>query len=231
MSTAIESPPVPAAARPAPSRHGTVLALVPAVVGLAVGAAGAALLAAFGGDGTVRSGAHALSTPASAFDTPLSDISHLDDVAAVTGTPRVAVHARGSDVFVGVGPAGDVERYLAGAAVEEITDAELEPFRLERELHDGARVPAPPETQDFWVASAAGARSADLRWDVGDGAYRVVLMHRDGSRGVDATVRAGLTAPRLSVVAWALVGIGVSLLLTAVTAGVVGARRRTPDLP
>ena len=230
MSSAIDSQPLPAARRRSASRVTTsIVAAVLGLAGLGIGGAGGVLLAAFDG-GTIRSGSHRLSTPASAFASSVADISDLDDVSDVLGQPRVGVTARGSGqgVFVGVGRAEDVERYLAGTAVEEISDVEIKPFRLDRHMHEGARAPAPPATQRFWVASAAGASAASLRWDLHDGDYRVVLMNRDGSRGVDADVKVGLTIPHVPAIAWTLAGVGAALLVVALLTGVAGMRRREP---
>jgi hypothetical protein len=67
--------------------------------------------------------------------------------------------------------------------VDEVTDFEIDPFELVRRPHSGARRPARPESQDFWVAQRAGPGAATLRWKVRDDDYRFVLMNADGRRG------------------------------------------------
>jgi len=221
MSAAANTTPARATRPRSASRAtATIVALVLGILGLGIGGAGGVLLAL--GDGTLRSDAHSLTTQASAFATSVADVSDLDDLSGLIGRPSVDVDARGDGLFVGVGRAQDVESYLAGAPVEEITDLELDPFRLDRETHDGTRALSPPAAQDFWVASGAGS----LRWDVRDGDYRVVLMNADGRRGVDASVRIGMTVPHLRAIAWMLVGIGASVLLAGLIAAVAALRRR-----
>jgi hypothetical protein len=224
MSTAIETNSLPAARRRSASRTiSRLVALLLALLGLGIGGAGGVLLAVFDGDGTVRSGSQSLSTPASAFASSVTDISDLDDISGLIGQPRVGVTAEGQDLFIGVGHAKDVDRYLAAAAIEEITDVELEPFRLDRELHPGSTTPAPPGAQPFWVASSS---DGVLRWDVHDGDYRIVVMNRDGSRGVTADVNVGLTVPRMPAIAWTFAGLGGSLLLAALAIAAASVRRR-----
>jgi hypothetical protein len=201
---------------------------VAALAGFGLAAVGALLLGVFGSDGTVASGSHSLSTSRAALVSSIGDISDVADAADIVGDPRVRVSARASDsgsaVFVGIGPAARVDRYLAGAPIDEVTDFEVDPFELTRRPRPGTARPAPPANQDFWVAQASGRSTAALDWKVRDGEYRLVLMNADGSRPVAADGEVKLSLPRVAGIAWTSTGMGLLLLLGG-TAGIVLAIR------
>lgn len=197
-----------------------------ALGGLAAGAVGGLLFGVFGGDGNVASGTHRISTSQTALVTKIDDIDDISDLATIVGDPRLRLTAKARErVFVGIGRADQVDRYLASVPVDEVTDFEIDPFSLTRRPRPGTSEPPAPGTQSFWVASASG-RDATLRWKVSDGDYRLVLMNADGSRAVSAATSVGLTLPHVSRVAWVLVGGGVLLLAGGVALVVVGTRRR-----
>jgi hypothetical protein len=201
-----------------------------ALAGFGLAAVGALLLGVFGSDGTVASGSHSLSTSRAALVSSVGDISDIADVADVVGDPRVRVSARapGSDsrVFVGIGPAAEVDRYLASAPIDEVTDFEIDPFELTRRPRPGTVRPAPPASQGFWVAEASGRNTATLDWKLRDGDYRLVLMNVDGSRPVAAAGELKLTLPHVAGVAWASTGGGLLLLLGGTAAIVLALRAR-----
>lgn len=211
-----------------PSVAAIVAGALAALAGLGLAAAGALLLGVFGGDGTVASGSHSLSTSRAALVSSIGDISDVAEVADVVGDPRVRVSAAAPDpageLFVGIGPAAAVDGYLAGAPVDEVTDFEIDPFELTRRPRGGTTRPAPPASQDFWVAEATGRDTAALDWKVRDGEYRLVLMNADGSRPVAADGEVKLDLPHVASIAWALTGAGLLLLLGG-AAGIVLATR------
>lgn len=112
--------------------------------------------------------------------------------------PRVshaALTVNGDDpLFVGIGPAGQVERFVASGAS--------------------------PHDADFWTYSSDGT-ATDIGWDLEPGRWSAVVMNADGSPGVDADIRATLpTAPiRLAGGILATVGLAISavgsLMMTA----------------
>ena len=123
------------------------------------------------------------------------------------------VSGNGKDIFVGVGPAADVESYLGkvGATYVEVfgDDVVLRTASTTRSA-------TPPATEDFWVA-----RNADgtLVWDVDEGQWAVAVLNADGSPGVDVAVTAGIRIPFLrpigaGVLAAGLIGLIVGVLLT-----------------
>jgi hypothetical protein len=125
---------------------------------------------------------------------------------------RVTATNPGTPVFVGIGPAGDVSRYLAGAGYTSLTalgDHDLT-------QHQGSTVPAPPSTALDWAVRVSGAGTQTLRWTVRSGDWTVVVMNPDGSPGVAVRADIGLTSPMLPTLAGGLLAAGL-------TAGLVGA--------
>jgi hypothetical protein len=223
--------PAPAPRRRSGARTAAIVAgSLLALVGAGAATAGGAVVTVFGGDGTLNSGSHSLSTRSSALVTDVADLNDTKEVSDVLGDPKVrlSVKATGKTdgLFVGVGPAKQVERYLAGAPIDEVTDVDVDPFKLDRHPRHGTKRPARPAAQKFWVAQGSGTDAATLRWKVREGKYRLVLMNADGSRGVRADGDVGLTVPHLPAIAWSIVGGGLLLLAGGVTAIVLGARRR-----
>ena len=140
-----------------------------AVIGSLLALGGGGLLAAFGTDGSLASGPHLLSTPTSAIVSPVASIKHTSGVASVIGQPTLrfsAAPVQGTaGVFVGVGRAADVDRYLAGVATEQVTNLNVDPYSITGTSHSGRLNAAPPTTQRFWVAH--GARPARRQWSTG----------------------------------------------------------------
>jgi hypothetical protein len=235
--TTTQTPPKPAAVPEPMTRKSSgpriatiVVGGLLALVGAGVTVAGGGLLAVFGGDGTVDSGRHAMSTSSTALVSEVADLDGTDEVGDVLGKPRVrlSVHATGATkgLFVGVGPARQVERYLAGAPIDEVSDLQVDPFELTHNPRGGSKRPAAPASQSFWVAKGTGTSAATLRWKVRDGDYRVVVMNADGSRGVHTDADVGVTVPHVPAIGWSLLGGGLALLAGGIAAIVLGARRR-----
>jgi hypothetical protein len=148
----------------------------------------------------------------------------------VYGKVRLRVTPRtGKDVFVGIARTRDVTRYLRGTAHTSVTDVDYHPFHADYATTGGARRAAAPTQQRIWSAQAHGHGAQTLTWDVADGDWSVVVMNADGSRGIDADVRAGASVPFLDELAWVGLGIGALLLLGSGALIYTGAR--TPRGP
>ncbi|MGY1694751.1 MULTISPECIES: hypothetical protein [unclassified Geodermatophilus] len=192
-----------------------VLGLVLVVLGGLAGTAGAGVLAAFGTDGTVDTGPFRLSTSSAALVSEASRVDDVSRVAAVTGGLDLRLSVTGGDpstpVFVGIGPAGDVEGYLAGVAHDEVSGLGTSTQAVDPQ--PGAPAAAPPGGQPFWAASADTASSGVLTWHLADGDHRLVVVNADGSPGVDARVDVQLVLDGAFPVGVALlVGGGVAAL-------------------
>jgi hypothetical protein len=147
------------------------------------------------------------------------------DVATV----RLTVDATSEQpVFVGIGPADEVDRYLDGVARAEIVDVSTGPFRPRYRYLEGSSPAAPPTDQDFWVEQASGSDPQTIRWRPESGQWSVVVMNADGSAGVGVDAAAGVKLSWLGpLAAGLLVGGGVGLLAGTVllVVGVLGISR------
>ena len=133
---------------------------------------------------------------------------------------RVTATSPGTPVFVAIGAAGDVSRYLAGVSYTSVTalgDHDVA-------QHPGNVRPAPPSTALNWAAQARGAGTQTLRWTVRSGDWMVVVMNPDGSPG--ATVRAALavSSPVLPSLAGELLAAGILAGLTGAALVVIPTR-------
>jgi hypothetical protein len=185
-----------------------------ATVGAVLALGGGAVLALGGSGGEFGSGHRDVSTSTTALVSEVATINGTADVTGALGQPRVKIAADsvngGKNVFVGVGRKADVDRYLAGAQVDRVTDFEVDPWTLDRTRVEGTAHPKPPARQSFWVARSAGS-SASIDWKVRDGNYRVVVMNADGSRGVQTDSQFAVQIPHLATAA--LVALIAGLLM------------------
>jgi hypothetical protein len=228
-------PPRPqaAAARPSGWTAGRITALVIGallvLVSVGVLGGGATLLWA---DRTQRDAGyattdvHQFTTSGSALATEPTDLGSagtgwlysptLLDTVRIRVTP-----ASPGPLFVGIGPATDVDRYLAGVSHTLISD-----FREDKVQDIGGGPPASaPATQNFWVASTAGTGAQTLVWDPTDGSWTVVVMNADGRPGIDVAADLGARVPALLWIAVGLLAAGAIFAVGGVLL-IAGAIRR-----
>lgn len=171
-------------------------------------------------DGFYTAGPERLSTDTFALSAPSLDVDiagpdaiYADDLL---GDVRINIESRNAEtpLFIGIGPADDVARYLEGVGHAEVSDLDLDPFTVSYVPHPGGRPAADPAAQTFWVASDTGTGPRTLNWDVADGNWSVVVMNADSSPAVDADISIGGTLPVILPIAiTALVVGGVLLIL------------------
>jgi hypothetical protein len=216
-----------------PARTATiVLAVIALVIGFFAAAGGGILLLVFGTDGQLSTSRHPVSTPTAAVVTDTAAITNTSRVAEVLGDPTLRLQVDGENaagLFVGVGPAADVDRYLQGVAIDQATDFDLDPYQLSMARRDGAASAAAPSSQGFWVASATAHGVTDLSWAIRDGDYRVVLMNADGGPGVNSQLGIGIGLPRMFTYAMTMFAGGLVLILAGVLALALGRPRRTSE--
>lgn len=195
---------------------------------LSGGIATAAGTAVQGADGYVSTKARPLVTSGYALTTPrvpgftvAGDPGTLPfDLASV----RLSVTAEdGGDIFVGIGPRADVERYLEGVEHSEVTAVEYDPYRVEYWLRPGQQEPTPPEDETLWVESSSGAGEQQISWSVEPGTWAAVIMNADASRGVSADVTAGIRSDLLGPLAAGLIIAGLAMLAIGIPLIVLGA--------
>jgi hypothetical protein len=237
-------PPVPetAAVAPAPlepAREGggagrvvlLVVGSIAAVLAFVALAGGCALVVI---DQTQRDDDGFLMSPSEDFRTPTyAIVSESADIEtggaewaldAFLGTVRIRSESE-RPVFVGIGTATQVDRYLEGVEHDVVTDLEDEP-RYARV--GGGEPDGPPGAQQFWAASSAGSGEQTLEWDPEDGDWRAVVMNADGRRGISAELSIGAELDSVIWIGFGLLAAGALLAggaALAITAGVRRGRR------
>ena len=166
---------------------GTIAGLF--ALGLLVG--GCALVAV---DQTQRDDDGFLMSPTQDFSTPtyaiVSESADLDAEGAewaldtFLGTVRIRSESD-RPVFVGIGPADEVTRYLGGVERDVVDDLDSS-GDPEYSRRPGDAPTGQPGDETFWVASTAGTGEQTLEWEPEDGDWRAVVMNEDASRGVSA---------------------------------------------
>ena len=159
------------------------------------------------------------------------DLAIKDGVLSFVGADgsgaRLRVRSnKNTPIFVGVGYPIDVEDYLRDSAHQTLQEVDFAPFRPTYLTASGDQPPTAPTEETFWTASATGSGTQTLEWDIGSDASSVVLMNADGSKGVDATVRAGAKVNLVGKVARIVTIAGLVFLAIGVLLIALGLRRR-----
>ena len=115
-------------------------------------------------------------------------------------------------MFVGIGPESDVDSYLEGVGVAEITEIELDTHYLTNAAIQREITPAPPSEQTFWVAAAEGHGAQSVVWDLEPGQWKVVIMNADATPDVAVEVFAGARTAwfTFSIIALLAGGLGLA---------------------
>jgi hypothetical protein len=203
-----------------------VLLMLPGL-GLLVGG-GVLLWADLGNrtDGFVFSESDDFSTDGYALLSERIELAEADwlPFSAALGTARAEVSSTDdSAVFVGIGPATDVDAYLDGverSIIDDLGTGAIDEIPLSGDAPSG-----PPAEEDFWTAQASGEGTQQLDWEPAEGDWVFVVMNADASSGVSVDARVGATVPALGALAWGLLGTGLFLVLLATLLMVLGLRR------
>jgi hypothetical protein len=206
-----------------------VLGVLLLVIGALAAIAGGALMASFGSNNTLSSGVQQVSTPTRALVSPADSIQGASGAQTVVGSVRLRITATptgaGHLLFLGIGPASAVDRYLNGVSHDVATDVSVTPFHLTLARHGGTATPPPPGSQSFWVAKASGNHPT-LTWTVTSGSYRVVVMNTDAAAPVAFAAGLDLTIPHSFAIGIGLLIGGIVLIVIAIALIVLGARAR-----
>jgi len=186
------------------------------------------------GNGFLETPARTFSVNSYALTSPPSEtgaeVSDGLPVEVATVRLRAMPAGAGGDIFLGVAPQADVDRYLSDVNHTQLRDLSLTPFRAEYRDVAGSTPPAPPGDQEFWTESASGPGEQQISWDIRTGDWAVVVMNADASPGVDVSLSAGVRSALLGPAALALIMGGGFLLLVGVllvVLGVIGLGRST----
>jgi hypothetical protein len=206
-----------------------VLGSVLAAIGVLAAIAGGALMALFGSADTLSSGVQHVSTLTRALVSPAGSIQGTSGAQTVLGSVRLRITATptrpGHQLFLGIGPASAVDRYLRGASYDVATNVSVAPFQLTVARHLGTATPAPPGSQSFWVAKASGNHPT-LTWTVASGSYRLVAMNTDAAAPVAFAGGLDLTVPHSFAIGIGLLIGGIVLIVIGIVLIVLGARAR-----
>jgi uncharacterized protein DUF4389 len=128
------------------------------------------------------------------------------------GTLGIRAHAFDDGaLFVGIGSAADVDRWLTGVTYEQVDSVGFGPWPTRKHLVSGTGL-TPPAEQPTWVASVTGPGTETLSWPAKPGNWVIVLMNADGRTGVAADVSAGVKTDALLPIGLTLGGFGLLLL-------------------
>jgi hypothetical protein len=225
---------------PPPSRWGPgrivalVIGLVLLLPGLALLAGGGVLLWADGphrtADGYLMSDSGSFSTDGFALTSDRLDLSTGADwlpVSSTLGTARIEVTGTdpGTDVFVGIASAADVEGYLGNVRRTVVDDLGSTFGTTGISQVDGGAPSGPPAHETFWAQQASGTGTQQLDWEPAQGNWVLVVMNADGSAGVNVSGRVGATVPALTGVAWGVLIAGAVITIIGVLLVVLAVRR------
>jgi hypothetical protein len=220
---------------------GHIAAIVTGTVVLAIAAAallgGGVVIAADttqrDSDGYYASGVEKLTTPTHALVSNGLDVGTAGPDwlfrQARLGTVRVTASGTASKpIFVGIARKPLVGRYLRGVGHDEITDFEVDPLSVTTVRRPGVAAAAAPAAESFWARSASGSGRQTMTWPVQKGAWAVVIMNADGSRGVSSGVSVGAKLGFMRSLGIGLLIVGVILAAGGAVAVVMGMRRPRP---
>ncbi len=141
------------------------------------------------------------------------------------GTVRIqATPADGTGpVFIGIAPAADADRYLAGTAHAIVHGPGSQQSWVSGQA--GAAPAVPPAQAGTWTRQAAGPGTQTLVWAAKSGTWTVVAMNADGSRPVSVRMDAAATLPALPWIAAGLLAGGVAALTGGAFLIAIPARR------
>jgi hypothetical protein len=224
---------------PAPSQsHWTAGRIVALVLGCLFALSAVGLLVAGGGllfadrvmrvDGYVTSDTTRLASNGHAVVSSPVDLNvegpDWPVLRSIFGEVRIRATAErpADEVFLGIAPAAEVDRYLKGVAYAEVASIGADTSSTER---IGRVRPGAPTERGFWTAQVSGSGTQSLTWTPVSGTWDFVAMNADGSRPVAVQADIGATVPALTWVAVGLLVLG-ALLLALGVALIVGSIRR-----
>lgn len=228
-------------------RRGRALGVVLLAFGVVISIVGSAVLAAgiLAASATeLRDSQGFLAAPTETFSTQTYALTS-PTVGEITMSPGVqnlpfdlatiwlSATSTDSDVFIGIAPKADIDKYLGDVERTEISNIQYFPFRVEYRVISGSHAPMPPADQHFWAESAAGPGTQEIKWSVAPGDWGLVVMNADATPGVTVGLQPAARSDFITPIATVLIIIGAVLLLIGVPlliAGAVILGRRIPSM-
>jgi hypothetical protein len=136
---------------------------------------------------------------------------------------RVTSSDPAKPVFIGIAPASDVARYLAGVRYTTLTN--LGSSSSAQIGHQGSVVPVLPASSVIWTEHAAGPGTQTLVWTAPAGDWVIVAMNADASPTLTVRADAGAKLPGLGWIVGGLLTGGLLLLAGGVLLIAVSVRR------
>jgi len=195
------------------------------LLGLFMTIAGIALVVLVGSDGSFTLPATPGTSSGHALVLEALDLSaSLPSSGSFAATVGVTVRENdgNGDLFVGIGPAVEVARYLDRVQLDRILQVNW-PGGMRTEAEPGTRQPKPPGTQPFWVAKAHGS-PATLSWPVAAGDWTLVIMNASGASQVSVIASGSVTLPALGPISIVLLVVGLAVLTGGVLLTISGAK-------
>lgn len=212
---------------------GSLLAII-GIAGIAGGLTASTISARQGPDGYISSPTRVFSTASYALASPPARIG-TDKVPFDLGSVRLSATSTkpGGQVFIGVGPKREVDRYLSGVNISEVAGVESSPFRVQQRDVPGTAAATPPGEEGFWVEFASGSGTQEITMDLRSGNWVVVVMNSDAGAGVSVNLQAAVRSSLLATVPPALWIGGLAMLflgagLVSLGAIVLGRRVAPP---
>jgi hypothetical protein len=214
------------------------LLLLPGI-GLLLGGGGIGLGYAFGRDDAgyfelhvpqLQSPTAAITAPSPAVTTDLGTPTWLTEALRTDIRLRITPSDAQRPIFVGVGPADQVQTYLTGISHDEVTNLTTK-GRPTFRMNPGAAATTPPADQNFWAATATGSGAQQMNFTAPNGPWTMVVMNADGSGVISAAATFEVKALFLLPLAVILFGLGLIITAGAIVLIVVGASGRRSNLP
>ena len=155
---------------------------------------------------------------------------HLPSSGNLATTLELRVQGGHKDVFIGVGPAALVARYLRGVPVDRIVQVNWAGGVRTESVPGSATPPGAPATKKLWTVQAQGS-TASIRWTLADGDWIVVIMNADASAGVDVTGSASVTLPLLGPIGAVVLVVGLAFLVGGILLTISGTKMRSARAP
>lgn len=214
-----------------------VIAALAMLTGGACAAGGAVTAIIFGTDGRFESDDAEFGSDTSALVFEADDIGEEepDQAGFDPGDIKVWVNVEQTDpdaeIFIGLGPADDVDAFVDTFAHDVVTDVELDPFRLRSERVGGTGTAADPAAQDFWLESASGPGRQTVEHGLEGGDLRLVIMNPDGAEGFTVRGSLGVEFPYIFWIGIGILAAGLAVVALSVVAIVLAAKGTAASPP